>query len=55
MHKDSRGFTGFFVCDCREHAYHSNCENCNCKPWKGYEEAYNNVLLKGDKSEEEGQ
>lgn len=34
-HIDSRGFTGFFACDCREHAYHSNCnsltDNCNCK------------------------
>ena len=26
--KDSRGFTGFFACDCHEHAYHSNCDTC---------------------------
>jgi len=30
-HIDSRGFTGFFICDCHEHAYHSNCTNCMCK------------------------
>lgn len=28
---DSRGFTGFFACDCHNHAYHSNCNNCNCE------------------------
>lgn len=31
MHKDSRGFTGFFACNCREHAYHSNCNDCGCQ------------------------
>jgi len=34
-HIDSRGFTGFFTCDCKEHAYHSNCNstnaNCTCQ------------------------
>jgi len=30
-HKDSRGFTGFFICNCPEHAYHSNCNGCNCQ------------------------
>jgi len=29
-HIDSRGFTGFFACDCRNHAYHSNCKSCAC-------------------------
>lgn len=27
---DSRGFTGFFTCDCIDHAYHSNCKDCKC-------------------------
>jgi len=30
-HKDSRGFTGFFACNCYNHAYHSNCKDCNCQ------------------------
>jgi hypothetical protein len=30
-YKDSRGFTEFFACNCREHAYHSNCKNCGCE------------------------
>jgi len=31
---DSRGFSGFFTCTCSEHAYHSNCKDCDCSLWK---------------------